>query len=43
MLIEEGADLHKLDKYGNSAAAKALEYGEYAIFEKIKNSEGKSR
>ena len=43
LLIEEGADLHKLDKYGNSAAVKAQEYGEYDIFEKIKNSEGKSR
>ncbi len=37
LLIEEGADLHKLDKYGNSAAVKAQEYREYDIFEKIKS------
>ncbi len=43
LLIKEGADLHKLDKYGNSAAVNAQEYREYDVFEKIKNSEGKSR
>ena len=42
LLIKEGADLNKLDKDGNSAAVKAQEYREYYIFEKIKNSEGKS-
>ena len=35
--------MYKLDKDGNSAAVKAQEYREYDIFEKIKNSEGKSR
>ena len=43
LLIEEGADVYKLGKDGNLVAVKAQEYREYDIFEKLKNSEGKSR